>query len=677
MKSAILKTALKLRTSHIAYKSIQPLLLSIVIVNYNVKHFLEQCLFSVLKATNSLQAEIFVIDNNSTDNSIDYLQPKFPAVHFTANEENAGFAKACNQGLMQTSGKYILFLNPDTIISEDCFEKCIDFFDSHTDAGAIGIKMLDGSGKFLKESKRSFPSPLTSLFKLFGLSRLFPHSKVFSKYHLGNLDKDKDNEVDVLAGAFMMIKKELLDNTGGFDEIFFMYGEDVDLSYRMQKSINPATGNNYKNYYFSGSSIIHFKGESTKRASMNYVRMFYNAMSIFVRKHYGSRAVLFNLFIHLAIWLRAVMAAIGRFIRRAGLPLIDAALIMLSFWTMKTFWGFYVRPDVQYDNRLLWIAIPSFTILHLITAWYAGLYDRWYKRSELVRSTLVATVVLLAVYSLLPEEYRFSRAIILFGAILSFMVLGLLRRLLIATNVLTISSRKEEHADTLIIGSEKEYDEVMQLMKEAGMQEKILGRVAISENDPSAIGNWSKLDMLTQSVPVREVIFCEGGLSFKNIIHAVQKSGDGIKVKIHAAGSHSIVGSNSKEDSGEAVSKENGMKLADPYYIRLKRLQDIFVSLLALLSFPVHLIGVKKPFHFFVNCFSVLFAKKTWVGYAVGEKSLPKIRKSIIASNGIPQTSNQELPQQSLQLLDYWYARDYEPAKDLKIIWKMYRRLGG
>jgi O-antigen biosynthesis protein len=263
--------------------------LSVIIVNYNVKHFLEQCLFSVLKASATIQAEIFVIDNNSSDNSIDYLQPRFPLVRFMANPENIGFAKACNQGLKWSKGEYVLFLNPDTIVPEDCFEKCLAFFAANPNAGALGIRMLDGTGKFLKESKRSFPSPVTSLFKLFGLSRLFPHSKLFSKYHLGHLDNKKDHEVDVLAGAFMMIRKEVLDATGGFDEIFFMYGEDVDLSYRIQKLVNPVTGEKYRNYYFSGSSIIHFKGESTRRASMNYVRMFYNAMSLFVRKHYACR----------------------------------------------------------------------------------------------------------------------------------------------------------------------------------------------------------------------------------------------------------------------------------------------------------------------------------------------------------------------------------------------------
>src|SRR6266496_567365 len=232
--------------------------LSIIIVNYNVRHFLEQCLCSVQKAIRNINAEIVVVDNSSVDNSIAYLKPQFQAVKFLANDTNLGFAKACNQGLRLSSGKYILFLNPDTIVTEDCFEKSISFLDSHPEAGALGIKMIDGSGKFLKESRRSFPLPLTSLYKLFGLSKLFPRSPVFSKYHLGHLDENEDHEVDVLAGAFFMVKKEVLEKIGSFDESFFMYGEDVDLSYRIQKS-------GYKNFYFAQSSIIHFKGESTRK----------------------------------------------------------------------------------------------------------------------------------------------------------------------------------------------------------------------------------------------------------------------------------------------------------------------------------------------------------------------------------------------------------------------------
>ncbi len=614
---------------------------------------------------------MIVIDNNSPDHSIEYLEPAFPGIMFIANKENIGFAKACNQGFKKTSGKYILFLNPDTIVPEDCFRKCMDFMEAHADAGALGIKMLDGSGRFLKESKRAFPSPMTSLYKLFGLSKLFPKSKVFSKYHLGYLDENKNNEVDVLAGAFMMIKKEVLDKTGGFDEVFFMYGEDVDLSYRIQKA-------GYKNYYFADSSIVHFKGESTRKGSMNYVRMFYNAMSIFVRKHYSSgRAGVFNFLIHIAIWIRAALSATGQFIRRIGLPVIDAGLILLCFWLIKNIWIVWIRPETEFDQRLLWIAFPAYTVFFLLTAYYAGLYDRWYKRRELVSSMLLATVCLLAAYALLPERFRFSRGILLFGSLLAFFVISFFRWILIRTNVLSSSNGGEEKANTLIIASSDEFVKVSQLMKEAGLQEKVLGRVAVDEKDNTAIGYWKQLKKINDSVPFKEIICCEGKLPFSQIIGIFQYLPQGVHIKFHVSGSRSIVGSNSKNRSGESVSVENGFNLANPYNKRIKRLIDIFISFFALITFPLQLLIVKKPFLFFANCFSVLFAKKTWIGYAVQEKKLPHLRPGVLACNGIVASSVQQLTTESLQMLDYWYARDWEASAEIKLLWKMYRRLGG
>ncbi len=617
-----------------------------------------------------MEVEIIVVDNNSTDNSIEYLVPKFPGVRFIINKENSGFAKGCNQGLQQATGNYILFLNPDTIVPEDCFRQCISFFQAHPDAGALGIKMLDGSGKFLKESKRAFPSPRTSLYKLFGLAKLFPHSKLFSRYHLGHLDENQNNEVDVLAGAFMMIKKEVLDKIGGFDETFFMYGEDVDLSYRIQKA-------GFKNYYFAGSSIIHFKGESTRKGSMNYVRMFYNAMSIFVRKHYGgSRAGIFNFLIHVAIWFRAGLSALSGFIRKIGLPLIDAGLILVSFWLIKTIWASYVRTETEYENTLLWIAFPAFTLFYLVAAYYAGLYDRWYRWSELIRSTLISSIVLLAGYALLPEQYRFSRGILLFGVLLAFVLISIFRFILIRSGVLNSNKVKVAHTNTLIAGSEKEYEQIIQLLKEAGQHDRVLGRVSVAENDTTALSNWKELQKLSATVPFREIIFCQGTLSFADIIRALQAMPHGLVAKIHTTGSSSIVGSDSKDTSGEAVSKENGYKLALPYNRRLKRLIDGSVSLAGIITFPVQLFIIKKPFHFFGNCFAVLFAQKTWIGYAIKEKNLPPLHTAIIACNGIPVSIKQQLPTESLQMMDYWYARDYELSGDLKLIWKVYRRLG-
>ena len=288
------------------------MLLSVIIVNYNVKHFLEQCLHSVQKACVGIDAEIIVTDNNSTDGSRAFLEPAFPSVKIIWNTSNEGFAKANNQALAMAKGEVILFLNPDTILPEDSIEKCLQFLKLNKDAGAVGVRMIDGSGNFLKESKRAFPSPLTSLFKLTGLARLFPRSKTFARYHLGHLSENENHEVDVLAGAFMMIPKTVLEQIGNFDEKFFMYGEDVDLSFRIQKA-------GYKNYYFAESTIIHFKGESTKRGSLNYVRLFYKAMNLFVKKHYsGSKAGIFIFFIQMAIVIRAGFSAIGNLLKKIG-----------------------------------------------------------------------------------------------------------------------------------------------------------------------------------------------------------------------------------------------------------------------------------------------------------------------------------------------------------------------
>ena len=276
-----------------------------IIVNYNVKFFLEHCLESVLRASATLKTEIFVVDNGSTDGSRSFFQDRFPCVTFIWNEHNEGFSKANNRALERAAGRYVLFLNPDTLLAEDTLEKCMIFLASKGDGVACGVRMIDGNGRFLRESKRGFPSPGTSFFKLSGLSALFPRSRIFARYHLGHLDEQGDHEVDVLAGAFLMAPRAVLQETGGFDERFFMYGEDIDLSYRIQQA-------GFRNYYYGGTCIIHFKGESTRKNTVAYTRSFYHAMSQFARKYYPpARSWPFHVFIQSSIRLRGALAGAG------------------------------------------------------------------------------------------------------------------------------------------------------------------------------------------------------------------------------------------------------------------------------------------------------------------------------------------------------------------------------
>ena len=233
--------------------------LSIIVVNYNVKDFLEQCLLSVENAIKGVAAEVIVVDNNSVDSSCQMVKERFPQFQLIENKQNTGFAVANNQAINISKGKYVLLLNPDTLVEEDTFTKVLSFMDKNDDAGGLGVKMIDGNGHFLPESKRALPTPKVAFYKIFGLSKLFPKSKKFGQYHLSFLDKDQNHEVEVLSGAFMLMRKETLDKVGLLDETFFMYGEDIDLSYRIILG-------GYKNYYFAETTIIHYKGEAQKKA---------------------------------------------------------------------------------------------------------------------------------------------------------------------------------------------------------------------------------------------------------------------------------------------------------------------------------------------------------------------------------------------------------------------------
>ena len=291
--------------------------LSVIIVNYNVKHYLEQCLHSVRRASQGLKVEVFVVDNLSTDGSVAYLRERFPEVSFIENPENVGFARANNQAIRLSTGEYVLLLNPDTIVTEHTFADMLRFMDCHPEAGGAGVYMLRTDGTFALESRRGLPTPFVAFCKMSGLSSLFPRSRVFGRYYMRYLDEQQVCEIEIISGACMLLRRAALDRVGLLDEDFFMYGEDIDLSYRILKG-------GYKNYFIP-TRMLHYKGESTVKSSYRYVYTFYQAMRLFFRKHYSHYSFVVSIPITMAIWGRSFLAYIGNQLRHRTQAAVEAA----------------------------------------------------------------------------------------------------------------------------------------------------------------------------------------------------------------------------------------------------------------------------------------------------------------------------------------------------------------
>jgi len=271
--------------------------LSVVILNYNVRYFLEQCILSVQEAIVAIDAEIIVVDNNSSDESVLMMKEKFPNVKLIENKENFGFPKGNNIGVRQAKGKYICVLNPDTVVAEDTFIKILAFAERQNNLGIIGCKLIDGTGAFLPESKRGIPTPWVAFTKIFGLYKIFPKIKLFNQYYAQHLNENESGKVDILVGAFMFLERELYEDLKGFDENCFMYADDIDLSYRalqMQKT----------NYYFHETTVLHYKGESTIKDEKYMVR-FQEAMNFFYQKHF-KRSSFFSVFIQIGAFLFSI-----------------------------------------------------------------------------------------------------------------------------------------------------------------------------------------------------------------------------------------------------------------------------------------------------------------------------------------------------------------------------------
>jgi hypothetical protein len=526
--------------------------------------------------------------------------------------------------------------------------------------------MIDGKGRFLAESKRGLPTPSVAFYKIFGLSALFPKSKAFGKYHLGYLSKEETHSIEVLSGAFMLMRKSVLDKIGLLDEDFFMYGEDIDLSYRIILG-------GYKNYYFHDARIIHYKGESTKKSSVNYVFVFYRAMVIFAKKHFSKRnAKTFGFFINLAIYIRAGLAIIQRFISKIIIYLADFFFILSLLLLLKS-WYISVS-GITYQTELLIAAFAVYTGVWLISCFLNGGYDRPYSNFKNLRGITIGTLIILMVYALLPESLRFSRALILLGTFTTTAYFLLSRNLL---NSMSPSEAQLREGKIGVIASEKEFDRIENLLNESGFRGNKPLRISPEKDERGEEAHADRLTEIVSIYKLQTVIFSGLDVASQRIIGLMANTeSKGLQFKIAPPESAFIIGSNSIERGGNIFLMDlNAVNKASNK--RRKRSLDFMSASVFLLSYLVIVWGVQEKVGFFRNILSVLSGRKSWVGYAKTKSTqpdLPQIKAGVL--NPMDRIRFLKSPEETAKKLNAVYAREYGLRKDLAIISSGFNQLG-
>lgn len=633
--------------------------LSVIIVNYNVRAYLEQCLRTVFTALEGVDGEVFVVDNLSTDGSVEMVRSKFPQVKLIANTENVGFSRANNQAIRISQGEYVLLLNPDTVVGEDVFRSVIGFMDGNALIGGLGVKMIDGTGRFLPESKRGLPTPQVAFFKIIGLTRLFPKSKLFGRYHLGHLPENEAAPIEILSGACMFLRKGTLDEVGLLDENFFMYGEDIDLSYRITLA-------GYENWYFPEARIIHYKGESTKKSSVNYVFVFYNAMAIFARKHFSGRgAGIFPTLINGSIYLSAAAAIAVRFLDRAMLPLLDLLAVLLVLT---------LSPIVPERWPMLQELGLDLGLGLGVVGWLAlfGGYDRPIRAGRPFKAMAVFFLMVLTVIVLTGRWHEGSLAIgwHILGAALIF---SATRLVLHALRISGFGLRRKERERVIAVGSEQSSREALALLWQTHYG---LGHTGtIDPATPQALPE--NLSATIRSGAIGEVVFCAGDLSWGRIIDHIERlRSTRATFKIAQPGNEFIIGPNSIESLHDLFMLEDHA-LNGPMARRNKRILDVVFTILLLLGLPVVILLVRSPRGLLRNCIAVLKGDRSWVGYHPAHGRQPRlpaipagILHPLIGVKGIPDHL-------AIARANIIYAKDHGPWLDLGLLMRGFRLLGG
>ena len=593
--------------------------LSVIIVNYNVKQFLKNLIESVLKAVENISYEIIVVDNASSDGSAEEIRNSFPHVKFIANKKNLGFGAANNQALEIAKGEFIVLINPDALVKTNTFDSLIKFFHDNPQAGMAGCKVLNPDGTLQLACRRSFPGVWTSFTKIVGLSSLFPKSKYFAKYNLTYLDENEIHEVDAISGSFMFFRKEVYEKVGGFDNDYFMYGEDLDLCYRVQKA-------GYKVYYVPTTEIIHYKGESTKRSSLDETVLFYDAMKIFVRKHF-SNFFLVEIILRPAIFIRKLLA----FINVYRLPIISVIsdftlLVFLLMFTEKLYAHGSWRGFPESVKPMVYI-LPA--VFQIIVGIFAGAYK---KNSLSILSTvisLIAGFILLSSMTFFMKQFAFSRVVVLLNysfALLSFIAWRLIIKIIFRIGLETA----ELHKSTLVVTNGEENAQLIgKLKSNINSYFNIKGLIAIDNNlignkcgNYSFLGSLENIRKVIAHNKIQKVIFNSKEISFDKIFTVVSDcQGLNVEFLVSGSGYDFIVGKSNITLLDDIPLMKIEYNISTLFHQFFKRSLDLILSLVLLISVYPFTVLIKKVLKidsdlikFVLQIPQVLANRKSFVG---------------------------------------------------------------
>lgn len=616
--------------------------ISVVIVNYKVPAYLHVALDSLQRSAAYFSeayrqktgtgpmgqstdghpapglVEVFVVDNHSEDNSHELISPRFPWIHWIGSTRNLGFAKANNWALKQSSGRYAVLQNPDTVLSEDTLWLCWQAMENDPRIGGLGVKMLDGRGVFLKESKRGFPDPASALYKLTGLSSLFPRHPRFSAYHLGHLDPQVNHQVSVLAGAYMWVRASVAAQIGWLDERYFMYGEDIDWSYRIVQA-------GYTNLYLAQTRIVHFKGESTQKQSMRYVRLFYGAMITFAERYYDrTRFFWLHLLLRLGIAGRAGLALLRRWSDWVFHPMLDLVGFGWIMLKLTTFWEQFIKTGqgVVYPDEFRYRVLPVYVLLWVLSSVVNGAYEKPYRPHRLVRGILMGSLLIGFVYAFLPMEWRFSRGIILAGAALcllfSLALKGLIRTLLWGGQ-----SGETDAGERRVVGYGSESTlNVARFFLQGIRGMRWLGVVSPDREQAGALASGQQWHALVQGLRPHEVVLDARSLSYQDLISTMEGlSGQVSSFKFLPKGMDVLVGAGEFLWAQDDRINQEAMPWPAPSFRRGMRAINLITGCALLVLQVLARPWVRKELRSWALPWLLIASRRSWISYRDGKKS--------------------------------------------------------